>query len=190
MLEELLAMVAPAAGGRTEALVHHVEVKAGNTVGKHLGEQCLDDVRVGRVETDEVVDGLAVGLAGFPFRVLAQLMGRILELAVRDDRQVEPAAFLDSLAQHVAITEASRLGDQLRVVEGEVAVPHPEHEVFGFGFSAAADNLPAVEVRGVAGGVLATGELGPGRAHFHAHESPAKPGSRVCRGPGFRRSKG
>ena len=177
--EPLLAVPTPATMRRAEALVDHVQVESGQTVGRHLGKQLFHRVRVGRVEADQRVDGLAVGLSHLPLRMLPQLVGRVLELAVGDQRQPVSTGLVRRLPQHVAVSEPDGSRHALRVVEGEVAVPHPDHQVLGLRSHAAAHNLRAVEVARVVRGMSTAAKLRAGRPHFHSDKDPLEP-----RGPG------
>ena len=151
-------------------------MKAGQTVGRHLGKQLLHRVRVGGIEADQRVDGLAVGLPHLPLRMLPQLVGRVLELAVRDQRQPVPTGLVHRLPQHVTVAQTGGSGHALRVVEGEVAVPHPDHQVLGLCGHAAAHDLRAVEVARVVRGMPAAAKLRAGRPHFHPDQDPLEPG--------------
>ena len=94
-LELLAAAVAPAAVGRPEALVEHVDVESGHAVGQLLGEELFHHLEVARVEA-KPVDGFAVGRPCPELGMGIEKMPPLLHDAIGD--QGKAALFASSTA--------------------------------------------------------------------------------------------
>ena len=78
---------APAAVGRAESLVQHVDVEPIDAVGQLLGDDAFHRFEITGVQA-EAANGLAVRAPHFPFGMRLQKMPRLLNHAVGDDRKL------------------------------------------------------------------------------------------------------
>jgi hypothetical protein len=175
LLELRAASVAPAAVGRAEALVEHVDVESIDAVGQLLGNDLLHGVEIPGVQA-EAADGSVVHATHFPLGMCLEEMPALLHDAVGDDRQIVLASLVHRLAQRVTRAKPGSLGQRLRVIVGVIAVAHPEHQVLAVCGDGAAHNLASIEARAVSRVVrVAMAELRARRADLHADEVAFEP---------------